>query len=293
MTFKPIPVVFILGCILFSCNSPTPKSKEDTGDEVALTSAQTETKQINPNGKTIEERFNTPHSFERIITNSNTFAAYLRKLPLKEHGSDVLFYDGHLKTNYDVYEAVVDQEIGKRDLHQCADAVMRLRADYLRSEKRYSDIHFNFTNGFTADYANWMKGKRIEVKGNKVYWTTKGKAGDTDASYWKYLEMVFAYAGTLSLSKELKPVKVKDMQIGDVFIHGGSPGHAVLVIDMCFNPKTGEKLFMLAQSYMPAQQTQILKNNTDTHLSPWYSLDFGSELHTPEWAFDRYELKRF
>ena len=46
------------------------------------------------------------------------------------------------------------------------------------------------------------------------------------------------------------------MQIGDVLIQGGSPGHAVIVVDMAENPATGEKLYLLAQSYMPAQDIQ-------------------------------------
>ena len=49
---------------------------------------------------------------------------------------------------------------------------------------------------------------------------------------------------------------VTSMQIGDVLIQGGSPGHAVIVVDMAENPATGEKLYLLAQSYMPAQDIQ-------------------------------------
>ena len=107
------------------------------------------------------------------------------------------------------------------------------------------------------------------------------------------MDIVFAYSSTLSLDEELKSVNVEDMQIGDVFIKGGSPGHCVIVVDMVQNKKTGEKIFMLAQSYMPAQQTQLLINPNDKDLSPWYSLDFGKELKTPEWTFTRDQLKRF
>jgi hypothetical protein len=49
-------------------------------------------------------------------------------------------------------------EIGNKDLHQCADAVMRLRAEYLWNEERYDKIHFNFTNGFRVDYTKWIEG---------------------------------------------------------------------------------------------------------------------------------------
>ena len=107
------------------------------------------------------------------------------------------------------------------------------------------------------------------------------------------MDLVFAYSSTLSLDKELKSVDVDDMQIGDVFIKGGSPGHCVIVVDMAENKSTGQKVFMLAQSYMPAQQTQLLINPNDDNLSPWYSLDFGDNLRTPEWIFSKDQLKRF
>src|SRR5690606_29137865 len=101
------------------------------------------------------------------------------------------------------------------------------------------------------------------------------------------------YAGTLSLDKELHAKSIDEMQIGDVFIHGGSPGHAVIVVDMAVNKTTNEKIFILAQSYMPAQETQILFNFNNKEISPWYSIDFGETLKTPEWTFEKTDLKSF
>jgi len=82
------------------------------------------------------------------------------------------------------------------------------------------------------------------------------------------------------------------MKIGDVFIKGGSPGHVVLIVDMAENDK-GEKIFMLAQSYMPAQQTQILINPSDRELGVWYSLKGKDVLITPEWDFSVNQLRTF
>lgn len=107
------------------------------------------------------------------------------------------------------------------------------------------------------------------------------------------METIFKYAGTLSLSKELTSTKVENIKIGDVFIKGGNPGHAVIVVDIAVNETTNKKAFLLAQSYMPAQETQILKNPNDKIISPWYSEDFGEELLTPEWTFSRNQLKKF
>lgn len=247
---------------------------------------------VNAEGVTLEERFAPPPGYERVPAGEGSFGEFLRALPLKPHGAKVKYYNGQTKGR-DVYEAVVDLDIGNRDLQQCADAVIRLRAEYLFKEKKYEEICFNFTSGFPAEYSKWREGYRIALRGNSASWV---KTADYSAEYQvfrEYLDMVFAYAGTLSLAKELEPVEIEDMQIGDVFIQGGSPGHCVIVVDLAENPQTGEKVFMMAQSYMPAQDIQVLKNPDDPSLSPWYPLDFGDVLETPEWTFRKGDLKRF
>lgn len=248
---------------------------------------------INTEGAKIESRFNPLANCERIMADSNSFGAFLRGLPLKPDGSSVKYYTGSLKRNNNTYVGVVDLPIGDRDLHQCADAIMRLRADYLRSQKRFNEIKFSFNNGFIAEYSKWKEGYRIHYNGDSFSWKKKAAPSDTEESYWKYLEYVFSFAGTWSLEKELNPVSKEDMEIGDIFIYGGAPGHAVIVVDMIQDKSTGEKYFMLAQSYMPAQEIQVLVNPNNEDNSPWYSTDIGNTLQTPEWNFDGDALKSF
>ena len=249
---------------------------------------------INPKGTTIDSRIETPNGYSRIEEDQSSYTQYLRNLPLKSNGAQVEYFDGSFKENYNVYVAVIDQEIGNRDLHQCADAIMRLRADYLWQSGRYNEIHFNFTNGWRVDYSKWMNGNRIRVRGNKTSWVHSTSPSNSYNTYWKYMQMIFAYAGSLSLSGELVSVDINDMKIGDVFIQGGTPGHAVIIVDMAINKNTNEKVFLLAQSYMPAQQTQILTNPNNEGLSPWYYLnDINSELITPEYYFSSDQLMRF
>lgn len=285
---KPMLFYSLLFFLFSECGEMSP----DPSQRVAVQAPGT-LSILNPAGKTIESRFNVPDGFERIKELDTSFATYLRKLPLKPAGSRVKYFNGKEKSAEGIYEAVLDLPIGKKDLHQCADAVMRLRADYLYSRGLFDKIHFNFTNGFKCSYSEWMKGKRVTVKGNNASWKQAAQPSNTPKDFWNYLEMVFSYAGSLSLSKELKSVPAADMQIGDVFIQGGSPGHAVMVVDMAMNPKTSEKLFMLAQSYMPAQETHVLVNPANDKNSPWYSLDFGESLATPEWTFTKNDLRRF
>jgi hypothetical protein len=244
--------------------------------------------------QTLSSRISVPAGFQRVSVQKGSFAEWLRELPLKPQGYSVHLYNGKLKSNQNAHYAVVDIDPGDKDLQQCADAVIRLRAEYLYSKQDYTHLHFNFTNGFNAEFKKWAEGYRIKVKGNSVSWLKSSTASDSYSVFKEYLLSVFNYAGTSSLSRELKAVaNIKDMQIGDVFILGGFPGHAVLVSDMCENKKTGEKLFLIQQSYMPAQEIHILKNITDPSLSPWYSLDFADDLQTPEWTFKRNQLMRF
>jgi hypothetical protein len=246
---------------------------------------------VEPAGATIDQRFKAPEGFARTEELADSFAAYLRNLPLKPHGSRVKLYDGREKANESAYEAVVDLAIGRRDLHQCADAVMRLRAEYLFSRGAYERIHFDLSNGFRADYAEWMRGRRIVERGDETRWEQRAAPSNSRRDLWNYLEMVFAYAGTWSLSRELRPVPIDDLRIGDVFIVGGFPGHAVIVADLAVAPD-GTKVFLLAQSYMPAQEIHVLRNPTQRSLSPWYPVP-GGELRTPEWTFASSDLKRF
>lgn len=269
-----IVVLVLSGCSLHKTQSPSEK-------EHLLVKIE---------GKTLEERFLPPDGYERVNIGEHSFAQYLRNLLLKPYGSKVKYYNGQTK-NSNVYEAVIDLELGSKNLQQCADAVIRLRAEYLYSEKKYNQIHFNFSNGFNAEYTKWKDGYRISVKNDSVNWVKTARSSSDYKEFREYLDTVFIYAGTLSLSKELISVPIKDIQIGDIFIQGGNPGHCVIVVDMAQDQKTGEKIFMLAQSYMPAQDIQILKN-PNSKISPWYAIN-TNEIKTPEWIFSTKDLKRF
>lgn len=236
-------------------------------------------------------RIAPPQGF--IRKEANGFGNYLRNLPLKPMGTKVKLYDGSLKGWQGGAYAVVDMEIGTSDLQQCADAVMRLRAEYLWHEKKYEEIHFNFTNGMRVDYSKWAQGYRIKVNGNNTSWY---KATGEDYSYQtfrKYMNQIFMYAGTASLSKELKSISLSDLQVGDVFIIGGHPGHAMIVVDMA-EDYMGNKAILVAQSYMPAQDIHVVTNLKDKAKSPWYIINRTTkEFNFPEYHFNSSQIMRF
>jgi hypothetical protein len=99
--------------------------------------------------------------------------------------------------------------------------------------------------------------------------------------------------GSASLERQLNPVAdIKDILPGDVLIKGGFPGHAMIVMDVAVNDK-GNKVFMLAQSYMPAQDIHIVKNPGNTELSPWYAVNDVKQIITPQWIFTNDQFRKW
>jgi len=202
-----------------------------------------------------------PAGFSRVKADKNSFAEWLGSLKLKENKT-VYLYNGQPKRNQTAQFAVIDISVGNKDLQQCADAVMRMRAEYLYAQKRFDEIVF-WDNNKTA--------YRLSANQDRKHF---------DA----YLENVFYRCGTASLEKQLKIVQdLKSVKPGDVLIKGGFPGHAMMVMDMAKNNK-GKIIYLLAQSYMPAQDIHIVVNPFGQKGNPWYELNEGVVV-TPEWVF--------
>lgn len=281
---------FFLSLSLLACGQGSPEAAAAPPPQETVP-----TSYVNPAGMTVADRFPPPAGFQRSSYAPERFGFYLQRQPLKPHGSKVMLYNGEEKRNQRAHAAVLDVDVEARDLQQCADAIMRLRAEYLYERQRYDDLHFNFVSGFKAEYARWRKGDRIWVKGNQVGWKAGQGATPGYAAFRRYLTMVFSYAGTASLVHELQPKSKEQIEVGDVLIRGGSPGHAVIVVDKAVSSATGEVLVLLAQSYMPAQDIHVLVNPAQPNGNPWYSVDsdFGATINTAEYTFEDGALRGF
>ncbi len=209
-----------------------------------------------------------PEGYTRV--DADPFGNWLRLLPLKKD-PQVYLYNGSLKAYQGAQFAVLDIPVGTRDLQQCADAVMRLRAEYYFETGAFSKIVFydnarrayNFKPPYTRDHLQ------------------------------KYLEQVYGACGTLSLESSMKPVsRHTASQPGDVWIHGGSPGHAAIILDMARNAK-GQLVALIANSYMPAQSIHIVRNMENALLSPWIRIEDHKGARLPEWQFYPGEIRRF
>jgi hypothetical protein len=274
----------VIAAFLFVINSCT-----DTRDYVAV---------IPPgppeiiSGEKIREIY-VPPGFTYVVYGDTVYADWLLDLKLKKNKT-VYLYNGKLKSDQSVQHSVLDIDIGKKDLVQCADAAMKLRSDFLFEKHRHKDLNFVTTSGDTVRFQSWLKGIRWKERGPGLR-PHQVRIGVTDtlAEYNRFMEMVFSYCGTYSLSKQLTVVAdINSIQPGDVFIKGGFPGHAVTVMAVAENTG-GERIFLLSQGYMPAQDIHILKNYGYPELSPWYTIKQLFPLFTPKWKFDAGSLKRW
>jgi hypothetical protein len=63
------------------------------------------------------------------------------------------------------------------------------------------------------------------------------------------------------------------------------------VVDVAENEQ-GERAFLLAQSFMPAQEIHLLRA-PHAQLGAWYPARPRGPLHTPDWRFQYEDLMRF
>jgi Domain of unknown function (4846) len=247
-----------------------------------------------------------PAGFHRVTSDAASFAAWLRKIPLKKDNT-VYLYNGQRKANQDAQFAVLNISVGHEDLQQCADAVMRLRAEYLFSIHDFNAITFNTEQGVRLNFALWAAERKVQLVGNRKVEVGNGVVGNGVAAngvagnaaearirscFDSYLRTVFAYCSTRTLHKQLLPAhSFSAVQAGDVLIRAGSPGHAMLVMDVAEDNR-GHRIYLLAQSYMPAQDIHVVKNPLDAALSPWYHADTTEVIiQTPEYDFTINELR--
>ena len=171
---------------------------------------------------------------------------------------------------------------------------MRLRAEYFFNQDNIDSIRFKATDGTDLSFAKWIREERYRLKGARLAaYSSRIFCGNKRQQLEQFLEVVFSYCGTISLDKETKPVNdPNNLKAGDLFIKAGSPGHAMIVVDVAVNDR-GKKVFMLGQGLMPAQNIHIVKNLLDETLSPWYRITGDLKMITPEWVFYRNELKRW
>ena len=282
--FKRLKRIFVLIIFfgLISCS----KSQKKEKIIIETNNISTTATLIHKNGNTVKTRFSAPENYKWIKEKPNSFGEFLGNFPLKKYDAQILRFDGNPIATQSLHEAIYDIDTGEKDLQQCADSVIRLYAEYLWKQDRKDEIAFHFTNGDLVKWTDYRDGYRAFVMGNSVDYRKTASYEDSYQNFRNYLDLIYNYAGTISLTAETKAVNsTKNLKTGDILITPGSPGHVVFIAGTCEN-KNGEKLFLLSEGFTPAQSIHLLKNPFEENISPWYRLDVNSEkINTARFSF--------
>ena len=224
---------------------------------------------------TLEKRIKTPPGFKRITVPPNSFAGWLRNLPLKPEASAVLDYRGRIKKSADdtTVAAVVNMNIHGKNLDQCMDILMRLRSEYLISKKRKQKITFPLPDGTMLSWQAWKSGYRFRLK-NYHFQLYKATSQDSSQRNFEiYLRNIFDYTGTQAFYHYYKTIPYDSLKIGDFIVKKNPHGHAVMIIDIA-EDSSGNKIALFGQGDTPACQFYVLnfrKNN------PWFPISESQE----------------
>ncbi|MGB1307873.1 MAG: DUF4846 domain-containing protein [Oceanihabitans sp.] len=248
---------------------------------------------INKDSLTIHTRVNTPEGFKRVLYPKGSFENYLQNYKLKPFGSKIINYDNTEYYWQDGHIGILDIPVPKNGLQQCTDALIRVRSEYLWDSNKKEKIGFNFTSGHYCSWLQYAAGYRPIIKGNQVRFKKTKPANYSKSNFYKYLNLVYMYSGTLSLYNELPKINtISNLKVGDMLIKGGSPGHIVIICDEAIN-KNGEKIFLLFQGNTPAQSVHLVKNLEDTNISPWYQLQKNTAIPVSNYTFQNSKFVRF
>lgn len=219
-------------------------------------------------GSTQERRIFPPHGYRRAEAEPDSFQAYVRNLPLLSDDSPVYDFHGDSQ-GMGNSAAVYALSVGKDGCQQCADSIIRVWSDYYYERGDYDKLSYHLTNGMECSFDKWSHGWRVWAVGSLSWWMPEPVWSDAEWNYRSWLVTVMRYAGTLSLEAESEPIDISEAHAGDFFCHGGSPGHAVMIVDEAVNA-AGERQFLLAQGFTPAQSFHILEDH-GTSGDPWYT----------------------
>lgn len=249
---------------------------------------------FNPSFSTISS-IPLPNGYERIAVDEKSFSAWLRSVSLRKNNT-VYLYNKQPKADQSLHYAVLDISTGYKDLQQCADALMRLKAEYLFSYSAYHQINFIAGDKTVFNFKEFAKGKRYALRGQRLssYQSAADNSCYSHLCLMQFLDWVFSYCSTYTLQSQTKAItNFEEVMPGDMLVKAGSPGHAMMVGDVAVNSVTGNKIFLLVQGFMPAQDIHIVKNPNNPALGPWFEVSGSDKIITSGWVFEKSQLRKW
>ena len=213
----------------------------------------------------------TPPGYTRVKVEPGSFAAWLRDLPVAAQNTPVLDYRGNevYPGNDDYVQSVVAIDVGKKDLQQSTDVILRLQAEWLWAQGR-RDLTYKSATKDMLPFASYSEGKRVLAQAGHLYWVKKTDPNESNdrAAFRDYLDVVFIWVNSTAIRMQSNEVDAKDVQAGDFFMQRSKGGYSVVVLDIAEKP-TGQRVALLGQGLYPATNIYVARPGRAT---PWFSL---------------------
>ena len=228
-----------------------------------------------PLPSTIRYSYPPPAGASRVDVDA--YGDWLRDLSLRDPSVPVRTYTGAIVPHDDA--RVIELPLVSGNLQQCADTAIRLRAEWLKQTGQDDAILFHATSGDAMPWPRYQAGERAYETGNHLAWRSTG----TPATWDEYLSAVFMWAGTRSLDADT--TRPSSPRPGDLLLLPGSPGHAVVILDVAtWQDRTW---LLVGEGFMPAQDFH-LELGPDSGWWPWHA-----GLHMGPWDFPQSSLRRW
>ncbi|MBN2193282.1 MAG: hypothetical protein JW751_10740 [Polyangiaceae bacterium] len=233
-----------------------------------------------PAAATLASAIPTPPGWERIAVPPQSFSAWLRDLPLAAPGTPVKNWRGDevYPGNEEYVQAVVAIDVGKGDLQQSSDVILRLHAEWQWWQGK-RDMTYLAATKDSMSYADYCSGKRPLAQGPHIYWVKQRDPNDPNdrGAFRDFLDVVFMWANSTAVRMQSEVVAPADLAPGDFFLQRDKSGHAVVILDVVAKP-SGDRLALLGQALTPAMNIHVLRPGRGT---AWFSLRPTEPLLTP------------
>jgi hypothetical protein len=212
-----------------------------------------------------------PAGFTAAEYPAGSYSQWIRSLPLK-HGLEIRDHEGR-PVNRSFYQtwAVAEMPLMfQGDLEQCADWAMRFWAEYHRSAGKLDKLYL------------------FDYNGRKKTFKSSGK------TFRKFLKWAFDNTNSYSLKKGCAVAQPDKMRAGDMVVQNekGGIGHVSIVMGVC-KGQTGEALFLMGFSYMPAQEFHIERAPEGYGKEGWFTLEGYYRYLNENMNLGRPVLRRF
>lgn len=194
--------------------------------------------------------FDPPKGYTRIVFQNDSYSNWMQNLPVKNSKS-IMSIDRKINWNrltYNVFFVIDKPLYFKEDLEQCADYAMRFWADYHKETGKRDNLYL------------------FDYNGSKKYFINSKK------TYIDFLKYSMSHSNSYSIWNGANKIISEKLIPGDMFVQNmnGGIGHVSVVIDAAEN-ETGDRIYLVGYSNLPAQEFHVERALTEYGVSGWFT----------------------